>query len=313
MRDTVLLAGAVVLGGVLAPSLMFAGFPIAAAGLAGLLWAGRTSAAAFAAGLAVALGAFLAPADVVLLVPVFVAMLFVITSMGTRSALQNVTVLTLVVGVAAVGVDVTRAWRAGTTLLLMRAEMVAEAISMATDAAGVDSGVLFGLEGPALLELMIGLWPADYFTTALVTATLAVGIAGWTATRSGRKVNQLPGLAALDLSPHVLWAFIGGLLMLAASRVLGEAWGWTFTAGVNLLIMVRLPLVAQGMGVAAAFYRKLGAGRFVRYTGYALLLAVEVFAPVISFLGLADFWVNFRKLTREDAEPTEAHVIEDDE
>ncbi len=284
---------------------------MATAGMAGLLWAGRATAAAFAAGLAVAFAAFLAPADAVLLAPVFVALLFLVAGMGERSALKSITVLTPVIAVAAVGADLLRAWQAGTTLLLLRAEIVADAVSIATGAAGLDADSVFGLEGSALTDLMIDLWPADYFTTALVTATLAVGIAGWIATRSGRAVKRLPALAELDLSPHVLWAFIGGLLMLAASRVLGGATSWTFAVGMNLLIMVRLPLIAQGMGVAAALYRRVGLGRFARVAGYLLLLLVEAFAPVMSFLGLADFWVNFRKLPREDSDATGAHVIED--
>ncbi|MBS3956883.1 MAG: DUF2232 domain-containing protein [Clostridiales bacterium] len=312
-RDTVMLIATVAIGGVVAPVFAFVGVPLAAAGLAGLLWTGRNRSAAIAAGLAVATGAFAAPVYAVMLAPVFAALYFAIAQMKVRSALGMVAGLTLVVGVAALAADIARAWQAGTTLLLLRTEIVNDALALTAGNVMVDVEGVFGLGRPELVELLVALWPADYFTAAILTATAAVMTAGWAAARAGAEVKRLPGLAELDVSPHVLWAFIAGLMLLAANRVTGDAANWTFAAGLNLLIMVRLPLLAQGLGVAAALYRRIGVGRFGRVSGLGLLVVVEALIPVVSMLGLVDLFANFRKLPREDAPDDGARERQDPE
>ncbi len=304
IRDTTLLSGAVVLGAVIAPSLLLIGVPMASAGVAGLLASGRVVAAAFAAGLAVALAAFLAPADAVLLVPTLTAVLIVALRLREHSALQGVAILTAVLATSAVAADATRAWLGGSTLLKQRTEMVEGAFEFARATAGVDGETLAGFEGEALVDLMARMWPVDYFTVGLLTAVLGVAAAGWAGSRAGSRIHRLPTLSELDLSPHILWPFVAGFLLLAAGRVTDGPTGLAWVAGLNLLVMVRLPLFAQGLGVVSALYRRVGLGRFVRWIGYALLAVLELLVPIVSLVGLVDFWANFRRLPREGSRPT---------
>lgn len=262
---------------------------------------GRFAAAAFAAAVAVAFAAFLSPADAVLLIPVLTALLFVSLRLREHSALQGAAILTAVIAVSAAAADAVRAWLAGSTLLQERTAMVESALEMAGTVAGVDGDALAGLDSEILVDLMVRVWAVDYLTMGLLTAVLGVAVAGWASARVGTPVRRLPALSELDLSPHILWPFVGGLLLLAVGRMTGDTTGLAWIAGLNLLLAVRLPLFVQGLGVASALYRRVGLGRLARVIGYALLAVVELLVPVLSLVGLVDFWANFRKLPREDS------------
>jgi hypothetical protein len=70
----------------------------------------------------------------------------------------------------------------------------------------------------------------------------------------------------------------------------------------------------QGIAVFAGVYQRVGLGRFSRSLGYMLLGVAEVLLPLVSLTGLADVWVNFRRLPREkvaDGGPVEADTGRD--
>ncbi|MDF1541997.1 MAG: DUF2232 domain-containing protein [Anaerosomatales bacterium] len=301
-RDGVLLSAAVVLGGFLAPVLPAIGFPMAAAGLAGLVYRGRVTLAALAGGMAVAFGTFMAPYDAALLVPAFVALLFAIGGMQRRTALANVTLLTAAIAAGSLASAVLYAWLQGTTFLAITLESAQSAVAVFVEAAGGAGadGMLFGVDAEVLADTMFRLWPVDYFASALLAAVLSVAVAGWAASRTGATVQRLPRLDAVDLSLHVLWPFIGAFVFLAAGRVMSDGTTAT-TVGLNLLLGTRLLLLAQGLGVVAAFYRRIGLGRVARGLGYVLLVLADSVMPLVSIVGLIDFWANFRKLPREDS------------
>lgn len=302
IRDAGLLSGAVLLGGLLAPMLPIVGMPLVGAGLSALVFRGRSTVAAFAVGVTVVAGTFLAVADAVFLIPALLSLLMVVSRMETLQALNGVLALTVTFGLGAVGSAAVHAALQGTTFLDQTREAAEAAVDTLTTVAGdaVVDGALYGMQTEGLADLMVRLWPVDYFVTALMSATLAVVAAGWAATRAGARVKRLPRIDKLDFSPHVLWPFIGAFALMAAGRIAGETAGPLNTIGLNLLIGVRLLLLAQGLGVVAAFYRRLNLGRLARGTGYVLLVIADSILPLVSMVGLIDFWANFRKLPRED-------------
>lgn len=312
-RDAVLLSGAVLLGGLVVPVMPAIGFPLAAAGLAALFFRGRVILAAVAAGVAVAFGTFMAPPDAVLLSPAFVALLFMVGGSQQRPALRSVTILTIVFAAGSLASTALAAWFRGTTFLALTRQNAEAAVGAFADAAGGvgDDGMLFGVDPDVLADTMFRLWPVDYFASSLIAAVLAVAAIGWAARRSGVEVERLPRLDALDLSPHVLWPFIAAFAFLAAGRVVEDSEVAT-TAGLNLLLGVRLLLLAQGLGVVSAFYHRVGLGKWARGTGYVLLGIADSVVPLVSVVGLIDFWANFRKLPREDSSPAEGVEDEDD-
>jgi hypothetical protein len=92
-------------------------------------------AAAFAAGMAVALGTFMAPVDAGLLTPAFVALLFAIGGMQRRSALANVALLTAAFAVGALARTALVAWLQGTTFLALTQEGIELAVDSFVKAA----------------------------------------------------------------------------------------------------------------------------------------------------------------------------------
>ncbi|HET6498229.1 MAG TPA: DUF2232 domain-containing protein [Coriobacteriia bacterium] len=304
-RDAVLLVSATVFGGLVVPLLPLAGLPLAAAGIAGLVYRERVVAAALASGAAVGLGTLLVPIDGVLLVPVFAALLLVVGGMRRRSALTSAALLTAAVGVGLLVRTALLAQVRGMTIPeLMRSgiESAVESLTVAGQADG-GQGAIFGVDAATLGDTLVRLWPFDLFASSLFAAVVAVAAAGWAAGRSGAEVRRLPRLDALDLSPHVLWPFIGAVALLAVGRGMSES--MATTAGLNVLLGVRLLLLAQGLGVVSALYRRVGIGGFMRVAGYVLLVVADMILPVVSVVGLIDFWANFRKLPRDDNRPAE--------
>jgi hypothetical protein len=59
----------------------------------------------------------------------------------------------------------------------------------------------------------------------------------------------------------------------------------------------------QGLGVAAGVLDRTRVGRGVRIFALAALVALDTVTLAVSFAGLLDFWVNFRRLPRDGATP----------
>lgn len=277
------------------------GFPLAAAGLAGLIFSGHPVAAALVGGLAVALGTFLLPVDALLLAPAFVAMLFAIGGMHKRSALANTALLTSVLMAGLVARTTLAAWLQDMTVAALTKKTAEAALTTlgAVASTGTGESTVFGVEPEMLVDVMARVWPFDHFANALLVAVVTVAVAGWAAARTGAEVRRLPHLAALDLSVHVLWPLVGAFAFLAAGRAFDGA-DIATTIGLNLLLGVRLLLLAQGLGVAAAFYSRVGLAKLIRVVGYVLLVVADMMLPLVSMVGLIDFWANFRKLPRDD-------------
>ena len=305
IRDAVLLSGAVLLGGVIASVLPPVGFGLVAAGMAALVFRGRATVAAVAGGATVALGTFAVPLDAILLAPVLAAIMLLIGVMQRRSALFGVAVLTAVMTAGSLASDAARAWLQGASFVERMRETTAAAVAAFVEAAGGvgADGTLYGVDPEMLADMMFRLWPLDYFATALVSALVSVAVIGWVAGRSGAAINRLPRLDVLDLSPHVLWPFIGAFAFLAAGRAMADGELAT-TVGLNLLLGVRLLLLAQGLAVVSAFYRRIGLGKWARGAGYVLLALADSVIPLVSMVGLIDFWANLRKLPRADSSET---------
>ena len=145
-------------------------------------------------------------------------------------------------------------------------------------------------------------WPATYFESALVVGVLVIAAIAWAARRAGQEVN-VPPLSHLDLTPHVLWAFVAGVLLLAASYGAFSASKAFAVVGLNLVLCARTLFVLQGLSVSAGLLDRTGVGLGVRILALAALAALDALTLVVSFIGLLDFWVNFRRLPRDGVTP----------
>lgn len=299
---TFLMVMMVVTWSLVALVLPVAGIPLAAYALAALVSAGRKRSAVAAAVVAVAVTTLLSPPSVLFVAPALVAGgLASVWAVRRFPAVWVVMGLAAILFVASVGSDAMALALRGESLV-SEAQRVADEVARAlTGMAGqMDpaSTRTTAAEVQSLSQLAFMLWPSSYFQMAAITALLAVMTVIRAALSRGLDVNKLPRLDAVDITVHVVWFVAGALLLVAAADLLGDArWVALAVAG-NVLLVIRLPLLVQGMGVVTSAFEKVGIGRLGRAVGYGILLVLDTLFYVITAVGLADLWVNFRRLPR---------------
>jgi hypothetical protein len=298
--DVALLFAAIVFGTVLTPSVAFVGLPLAAAGVAGLAYRGHTVAAALAAAAGVAAVGVLQTADVVYAAPALAAVVLTVALLPKRSFQAVAGLLVGVLALANVAADALVARLQGTTLPASIAKQATEVATEMSKAMGssASADAVSSLKNAA--HLIVVAWPSTYFQSAVFVGAVVLVAIVWAARRAGRDLD-VPPVSRLDLSPHILWAFVAGLLMLAASYS-SIAGAITLGAvGLNLVLCVRTLFFVQGFGVMAGVLDRAGVGLGGRIFALAALAALDALTLVVSFTGLLDFWINFRRLPRDDA------------
>ena len=73
--------------------------------------------------------------------------------------------------------------------------------------------------------------------------------------------------------------------------------------GLNLVLCARTLFVLQGLSVSAGVLDRAGVGLGGRILALAALAALDALTLAVSFIGLLDFWVNFRRLPRDGVTP----------
>lgn len=298
IRDASLLFLATALGTALAAPVALLGLPIMAAGAAGLVYRGRTTVAALAAGVGVGITGFLDPALMLFTAPAAFAIVCAVVLLPRVRVQVVAGGLIAVFALASAGFDMFVARAAGTTLpsrIADQAKLLATELMKSLG--GTASAELRGQLKEAT-ALIVSSWPSAYFQSAVLLAVLVVAAISWAARRTDVSLD-IPRFALLDITPHVLWAFVGGLLLLAASYGSFSASGVLGVVGLNLVMCARTLFFLQGMSVSAGVLDRAGVGLGGRILALAALAALDAITFAISFTGLLDFWVNFRRLPRD--------------
>jgi hypothetical protein len=113
----------------------------------------------------------------------------------------------------------------------------------------------------------------------------------------------VPQLARFDLDARAVLAPILALALLAAERLAIDGAPVLGVIGLNVLSVARWVFFLQGMAVFAALFGRLKTGRPARIFVYVLLGIAESQLWLGSVLGLADIWLNLRRLPRDGARP----------
>jgi hypothetical protein len=287
----------------MSPQLAVVGLPVAAAGVAGLAYRGKITLAAVAATLGVGAVAALQRIDVVFVAPAVIAILLSVVMLPKRNAQVVGALLVGVLTLASVAFEGLLARGQGTTLTAATALQMQAAVGELVKALGSSASAELVSRLKEVAVTMSGAWPATYFESAVVVGVLVIVAIAWAARRAGREVN-VPTLSKLDLSPHVLWAFVAGVLLLAASYGAFSASRTFAVVGLNLVLCARTLFFLQGLSVSAGLLDRTGVGLGGRILALAALAALDALTLVVSFIGLLDFWVNFRRLPRDGMTPT---------
>jgi hypothetical protein len=303
--DSVMLFVSIVIGTALAPAIAFVGLPIAAAGIAGLAYRGNVALAAFAAAVGVAVVGVLNVSNVVFVAPVLAAVVLTVVLLPKRPLQTVAAALVAVLAVASMVGDALLARSQGTTLPAVYVTQSQGLVAEMTKALGASAPVetLRALKDGA--QIVASAWPSAYFQTAVFVGVLVLGAVVWAARRVDRPL-AVPPVSRLDLSAHVLWVFVAGLFLLAASYASFAGSSTLGVVGLNLVLCARTLFFLQGFSVVAGLLDRAGVGLGGRILALAVLAALDVFTLVVSFTGLLDFWINFRRLPRDGAVQTAA-------
>ena len=302
IRDTTLLAAATVVGAFLSPLLSLVGLPIAAAGIAGLVFRGKTVMAALAATVGVVLVAVAQPADVIFAAPALIAVLLAVVLLPRIDYQIVGLALITVFGLAGFAHDTVALRAQGTNPGKLVSASINQALDQAVKSAGTSASPDAIQRMREVAHAMSTALPTFYFASALAATVAVLVTVAWTARRSGRTV-KVPSLSRVDLSPYVLLPFVAGVLLLAASYSAIPGAAVYGAVGLNFVLCVRTLFLIQGLGVAAGVLDRAGVGLGVRILALAALAALDAFTYVLSFAGLLDFWLNFRRLPRDGVTP----------
>lgn len=152
-------------------------------------------------------------------------------------------------------------------------------------------------------EAIVSLWPSLMVVTNGLVAVGVVVAIGMMAKRMGVSLGPVQQLAGFDLDPRAVLAPILALALLAAERLAIDGAPALGVIGLNVLSVARWVFFLQGMAVFAALFGRLKTGRPARIFGYVLLGIAESQLWLGSVLGLADIWLNLRRLPRDGARP----------
>ncbi len=297
-----LLVVATVLGAALTSSVAVFGLPIAAAGIAGLTYRGRGIIAAAAAGFGILFASFPTPGGALYVAPVMLAVVLAVALLPKVSFQVVAGSLIGVFALTGAGFDALAARAAGTTLPAQVAEQAKLVTAGLVKSLGASAPPDLAAQMAQTTKLIVSSWPSTYFQSAVFLAVLVVAAIAW-ASRGGGVSLDVPSLSRLDITPHVLWVFVAGVLLVAASYGPFSASITFGVVGLNLVLCARALFFLQGIGVAAGVLDRAGVGLGGRILGLAALAALDVFTAAISFSGLLDFWINFRRLPRDGELP----------
>lgn len=92
---------------------------------------------------------------------------------------------------------------------------------------------------------------------------------------------------------RLVWIFIaaGGMLLFPVEGIV--------IFGMNLLILLCMIYMFQGLAIAAFFFRKKQIPRMFRFFFYGLILIQQYMLIIVVALGLFDLWIDFRKRIKD--------------
>lgn len=76
--------------------------------------------------------------------------------------------------------------------------------------------------------------------------------------------------------------------------------------GANILLVIAAFYFAQGLSIIAYFFHKNNVPRFLRAVTYVLIAFEQIFTLLVVGLGLFDLWGDFRRLKKNNLNPSQA-------
>ena len=134
--------------------------------------------------------------------------------------------------------------------------------------------------------------------SAILTITwLNLVIGNWLLKKKDTKLTSWPDYIEWKLPEYLVWlVIIAGICVFLLPSPIDNI-------GLNVLIVCTTVYFFQGLAIVASLLNKLSVPMMIRILIYALIFIQTYGIIILSFLGLADVWADFRKLNQDDAPP----------
>ena len=139
--------------------------------------------------------------------------------------------------------------------------------------------------------------PALLISAILTIAWINLILGHWLLKKKNTELTTWPDYIEWKLPEPLVWlVIISGItvfLLPAPMRIIG----------LNVLIVCATVYFFQGLAIVASLLNKWSVPKLIRVLIYALIFVQTYGIIILSFLGLADVWADFRKLNQTDENP----------
>lgn len=153
---------------------------------------------------------------------------------------------------------------------------------------------------PQLFSSFLAILPGVLLTGIILTAFIQASVVDEFLLRRSH-LSMRKGISKWYFPDHFVFLFIGGLAMLAVPSDLSR------TIAINLLLIMGAIYTAQGAGVITSYTKSRGFGLWFWIVSSAFILIQPLILVMISFAGILDVWLDFRKIRPQSEKPDEAH------
>lgn len=215
-----------------------------------------------------------------------------------RATVGGVSVLVAVVTLLNIGVEMSFAMMAGTTVSEVYQGMFTAMTDGALQAAG--GGIQAELMVQQLEPVFMAIWPFVYVVSSL-SDVLAASIGSFLMGARTSGMAKMPLLASFDMPLWPVAALALSVLGLGVSAAGFPGSQLVLTVSATALLSVRIIFALQGFGVVLSLMGRYRLGCFGRTALTVLSIWLETMFFLVSIVGLVDVWANFRKLERSSS------------
>ena len=154
---------------------------------------------------------------------------------------------------------------------------------------------------PQVVETLLQLLPALVFVSLAVTVLMNVILLCRRFPERRSEWLSIGTLREWKAPEPMVWGLIacGFALFIPGLE-------WSKIIAINVLVVIGTCYFAQGLAIIGFFFHKNNVPRFLRGLTYMLIFFQQIFTLLVIGLGLFDLWGDFRKLRKNDLNPSRA-------
>jgi uncharacterized protein YybS (DUF2232 family) len=154
---------------------------------------------------------------------------------------------------------------------------------------------------PQVVETLLQLLPALVFVSLAVTVLMNVILLCRRFPERRSEWLSIDTLREWKAPEPMVWGLIacGFALFIPGLE-------WSKVIAINVLVVIGTCYFAQGLAIIGFFFHKNNVPRFLRGLTYMLIFFQQIFTLLVIGLGLFDLWGDFRKLRKNDLNPSRA-------